>query len=129
VDAERNVELLRLGEEDVVIIVAVRFAGRSELHDPSTLVTGLDRPFEFDGSSHWIAQREMGHRNQATAAVRRSIGDPAVISPAHRLRVFDIVGVGFPCEVEAGVDDRGVESLFVETQLRRFRSRSRLFPQ
>ena len=39
--AKRHVELLRLGEEDVVIIVAVRFAGHRELHDPSTLVTRL----------------------------------------------------------------------------------------
>ena len=56
----------------------------------------------------------MRHRDQAAAAVRRPVGDPAVVRAAHRLRVIGIVGIGFPGEVEAGIDDRGVEALLVE---------------
>ena len=114
-DAERHVEFLRLGEEHIVIVVAVRLARRGELHHPSALVTGLDRAFEFGRRGGGIAQREMRHRNQAAAAVRRPVGDPAVVGAAHRLRVLGIVGIGLPGQIEAGINDRGVESFLVES--------------
>jgi hypothetical protein len=60
VDAERNVEFLSLGKEDIVIVVTVRLAGHRELHEPSALMAGLDRALELGGGGNGIAQREMG---------------------------------------------------------------------
>src|ERR1700719_201661 len=57
----------------------------------------------------------MGHRDQTATAVGGPVGDPAGVGPAHRLRILDGGGIGFPGKVEAWIDDGGVESFFVET--------------
>ena len=89
----------------------VGLAGHGELHHPSALVSGLHRAFEF-------GRRALGSPSERCATgIRRPplsaapVGDPAVVRPAHRLRVLDVVAVGFPGQLEAGIDDRGVESL------------------
>jgi hypothetical protein len=52
----------------------------------------------------------MGHRHQPAATVRAPVADPAVIRPAHRLRVLGVLALSLPGQIEARVDDGGIEA-------------------
>ena len=57
----------------------------------------------------------MGHRNETSAAVSTPISNPAVVRPAHRLRIVHVVALGFPRQLEARVNDGGVEALKIQS--------------
>ena len=57
----------------------------------------------------------MSYWNKAASTIRGPVGNPAVVRPAHRLRVINIIGVSLPREVEAGIDNRRIEPFFVES--------------
>src|SRR5580698_9397701 len=57
----------------------------------------------------------MRHWNQASGAIRAPICNPAVVRPAHRLRIVGVFALGFPGKVKARVDNSSVEAFEIET--------------
>jgi hypothetical protein len=112
-NAERHIEFLRLGEQDIVIVVPVWLARCGELHNPTTLVASFDGAFELSRGCRRVAEREMGDRDQTATTVGGPVGNPPIVRQTHSLRVADVVGIVFPGEAEAGVDDRCGEPLLI----------------
>src|SRR5207253_9113531 len=61
-NAERNVEVLRRGEQAIVVGMAVRFLGDGERRYPRAAASVVHGSCQLLCRGRWIAEREMGDR-------------------------------------------------------------------
>src|SRR6266446_9551291 len=95
-ESERYAEVLCFGKNDVVVGMGVRLAGHGELRDPRAFTSVAHGAVELIGGGLGIAEREMGDRNQASAAVGAEVDDPAVVGARVGLCELDVLAFGLP---------------------------------
>ncbi len=111
---ERDAEILRRGEDGVVVRVAVRNSRDGERADEGAFASVLDGALEFARRFGRIAERKMRNRDQASAGVAAEVGDPAVVGAAVCGREFGVEKFGLPQQPDRRIENRFRHPLLVE---------------
>src|SRR5216683_7497694 len=93
----------------------MRLSGHHELRNPSAFASRFDRAFELDRSRGRIAERKMRDRNQPSLALRAEVHDVAIVGASISLREIWVVGLGLPEQAHGGIEERGGETLGVDS--------------
>ena len=111
---ERNVEVLRGGEDPIVPGISVGDSrDRERAHEGATAAI-RDGALQLFGRRGGIAQRQVRDGDQPAAGVAAEIGDPPVVRAAIRRRQLGVHQFGFPQEPNRRVEDGLGQTLAIE---------------
>ena len=103
---EGNSEVLRGGEDRIVIDMAVRLARDRERADEGALAAVLDRALEFACGRRRIAERDVRDRNQPSAGIAAEVCNPAIVRAAIGVREIRVENLRLPQQPDRRIQHR-----------------------
>src|SRR5439155_23169797 len=113
VDGDRHVDLLGRGPQRIVRRVAVRHAAQREGEEEAAPRAGAHGALELARRVLGVAEREVGDGDEAPAAPRAELLDPAVVGARVGERIAWVGRLGLPLEPEARVEERARDAIVI----------------
>ncbi len=101
---QRNTEVLRCGEDRIVVGMTVGLARNREGADERALTSVLGRAFEFARSRGGVSERNMRDRNQPSARIATEVGNPAIVGAAVGVREIGVENLGLPQQPDRRIE-------------------------